>query len=296
MPKHQTISITGKITHVFCHRFVVETSQGSVLADLTPKGAEQHAVRVGEVVTLSGEMKPSELKVSRLAVGKTKIKIEHKKKPHEHHPHAEPNIAMKAARDAGFEPLSQPRRKPKHFEVLGRRNHELTELHVEVVLFYYTILHERFDPLKLAQKLIHEIAKIFFVLQKKHIIAGYLGFLLIVRHRTPLFGMYTNGEQKVLLVYINLPKSACFVAHRNVRRFPIEQFQDDLRSFACKQCVDFIGGSYRPCPVAVSNVLRQRRRRAEKRDGNTNPIGDCTIAHKNPSFNGWDSSPSKASA
>jgi hypothetical protein len=132
MPDHQTISITGKITHVFGHRFVVETSQGSVLADLTPKGAEQHAVRVGEVVTLSGEMKPSELKVSHLTAGKTTITIEHENKPHEDHSHAEPAIAMKAARDAGFEPLGQPRRKPKHFEVLSRRDRQLTELHVEL--------------------------------------------------------------------------------------------------------------------------------------------------------------------
>ena len=35
-------------------------------------------------------------------------------------------------RDAGFEPLGQPRRKPKHFEVLTRRNHRLTELHIEL--------------------------------------------------------------------------------------------------------------------------------------------------------------------
>ncbi len=132
MPDHHTISIAGKVTHVFGHRFVVETSQGAVLADLTPHGAEQHAMRVGEVVSLSGEMKPSELKVSRLIAGKTTITIEHKKKPHDHHPHAEPGDAMKAARDAGFEPLGQPRRKPKHFEVLGRRNHRLTELHVEL--------------------------------------------------------------------------------------------------------------------------------------------------------------------
>lgn len=131
MPDHQTISINGKITHVFGHRFVVETSQGAVLADLTPKGAEQHALRVGEVVGLSGEMKPSELKVSRFTAGNTTITIEHKK-PHDHHPHAEPGEAMKAARDAGFEPLGQPRRKPKHFEVLGRRGNRLIELHIEL--------------------------------------------------------------------------------------------------------------------------------------------------------------------
>src|ERR1700742_738666 len=132
MHDHHTISITGKITHVFGHRFVVETSQGAVLADLTPHGAEQYAVRVDEVVSLSGEMKPSELKVSRLTAGKITITIEPKKKPNDHHPHAEPGEAIKAARDAGFEPLGQPHRKPKHFEVLGRRDHRVTELHIEL--------------------------------------------------------------------------------------------------------------------------------------------------------------------
>jgi hypothetical protein len=131
MPGH-TIGLTGKITHVFGHRFVVETSQGAVLADITPKGVEKHTLRVGEDVSLWGEMKPSELKVSRLTAGKTTITIEHKKKPHDHHSHAESDDAIRAARDAGFEPLGQPRRKPKHFEVLARRNDRLTELHIEL--------------------------------------------------------------------------------------------------------------------------------------------------------------------
>jgi hypothetical protein len=127
----EVIAITGKVTHVFAHRFVVETGQGAVLADLTPKGVERHAVRIGEVVSLTGEMKTSELKVSQLSIGKKTIMIEHKK-PHNHHPHAAPGDAIKAARDAGFEPLGQPRRKPKHFEVLGRRDRQLTELHIEL--------------------------------------------------------------------------------------------------------------------------------------------------------------------
>jgi hypothetical protein len=132
MPDHHAIAVTGKITHVFGHRFVVETISGAVLADITPRGLEQHALRIGEDVSLWGEMKPSELKVSRLTAVKTTITIEHKGKPHHHHPHAEPGDAIKAARDAGFEPLGQPRRKPKHFEVLGRRNDRLTELHIEL--------------------------------------------------------------------------------------------------------------------------------------------------------------------
>lgn len=122
MPGHHSTAITGKVTHVFGHRFVVETDRGAVLADLTPKGAEQHSLRIGEVVKPQGEMKPSELKVSLLTAGKTTITIEHKKKPHDHHPHAEPDEALKAARAAGFEPLGEPLRKPKHFEVLGRRD------------------------------------------------------------------------------------------------------------------------------------------------------------------------------
>jgi hypothetical protein len=131
MPDHQTTVITGKVTHIFGHRFVVETDRGAVLADMTPKGTEQHSLRVGEVVKLQGEMKPSELKVSLFTVGKTTITIEHKKQ-NDHHPHAEPGDALKAARAAGFETVGKPRRKPKHFEVLGRRNDQLTELHIEL--------------------------------------------------------------------------------------------------------------------------------------------------------------------
>ncbi len=132
MPDHHTTSISGKITHVFGHRFVVETSNGAILADITPKGLDQYALRIGDPVDLSGEMKPSELKVSRLVSGKTVITIDHKKKPHEHHGPGEARDALKAARIAGFEPLGEPRRKPKHFEVLGRRNHQLIELHIEL--------------------------------------------------------------------------------------------------------------------------------------------------------------------
>jgi hypothetical protein len=131
MPDHHTVSITGRISHVFAHRFVVETDEGPVLADITPKGLEQHALRVGETVELTGEMKPSELKVSRLTTGKTIVVID-KKKPHHRDDHADPDDALKAAREAGFETLGEPRRKPKHFEVLGRRDQALMELHIEL--------------------------------------------------------------------------------------------------------------------------------------------------------------------
>jgi len=132
MPDHKITTVKGKITHVFAHRFVLDTKDGSILADITPKGLNQHALRVGESIELQGELKPSELKVTRFMVGNATITIDHKKPHDHHHIDATPDAALKSARAAGFEPIAEPRRKPKHFEVLGRRDNKLTELHIEL--------------------------------------------------------------------------------------------------------------------------------------------------------------------
>ena len=129
MPEHHRTAVAGKIVHVFAHRFVVETARGAILADLTPEGLARIAIRVGDDVVLEGDMMPCELKVTALCRNGQTIHIEHKKK---HHAPADPSLALDAARAAGFEILGEPRRKPKHFEVLGRRGGALTELHVEL--------------------------------------------------------------------------------------------------------------------------------------------------------------------
>lgn len=130
---HERSRLSGKITHVFAHRFVVQTPNGAVLADLTPHGLDLVDLRVGAVVALEGEMKPSELKVTRFACDGKSVTIEHKKKhDHDHHEPADPEVAMEAARAAGFEPTGTPRRKPKHFEVASRRNGQDYELHIEL--------------------------------------------------------------------------------------------------------------------------------------------------------------------
>jgi hypothetical protein len=136
----QKVSVSGKILHVFAHRFVVQTKSGALLADLTPKGLDRVALKVGDTVKLDGEMKPSELKVSRVVVDGRTVKIEHGKPHHHHddlhHEHhhgpADPEIVLRAAREAGYEPAAKPRRKPKHFEVLGKRNGRFSELHIEL--------------------------------------------------------------------------------------------------------------------------------------------------------------------
>jgi hypothetical protein len=130
---HERSRLSGKITHIFAHRFVVQTQRGAVLADVTPHGMDIVKLRIGADVELEGEMKPSELKVVRFTCDGASIEIEHKKKhDHDHHEAADPEVAVGAARAAGFEPTGAPRRKPKHFEIQGRRNGQDYELHVEL--------------------------------------------------------------------------------------------------------------------------------------------------------------------
>lgn len=138
MPEHHHASATGKILYVFGHRFVVQTKTGVILADVTPHGLDRVTLRVGDTVSIEGESKPTELKVSRFKLKGRTVKIEHKK-PHHHHDHhehhhepADPKVVLKAARAAGYEPAAEPRRKPKHFEVLGKRNGRYSELHIEL--------------------------------------------------------------------------------------------------------------------------------------------------------------------
>lgn len=140
MPHHPEVALSGEVTHVFAHRFVLETLDGPVLADLTPHGQERIALKVGDRVALRGERKPSEVKVAEITRDGEVVRVEHDKRyghgPGHHGPGhqapADPQIAFRAARGAGYEPVGEPRRKPKHFEVLGRRGGALAELHVEL--------------------------------------------------------------------------------------------------------------------------------------------------------------------
>ncbi len=133
----QTRSLFGEVTDIFTHRFVVKTENGKVLADLGPKGTEQVHLTMGDRVELFGEMKPSELKVHTIARnGECPVSIERPGKPHRP-PHetddADPQPALKTAEANGFSVLGKPRRKPKHFELLGRDPAgDLVELHIEL--------------------------------------------------------------------------------------------------------------------------------------------------------------------
>ena len=135
MSHDEWTTIIGEVTDIFAHRFVVKTATGTVLADLGAKGVDQVRVKKGERVELSGEMKPSELKVRSITIdGAHPVLVDHYKKPPLHeHDDADSKPALKTAEANGFKVLGQPRRKPKHFEILGRDSGgDLVELHVEL--------------------------------------------------------------------------------------------------------------------------------------------------------------------
>ncbi len=124
----------GQVTDVFAHRFVVRTATGKILADLGPKGAERIVLREGDQVDMSGDMKPSELKVHRIArAGEQPVTIEHNRPQTDEHAEADPAPALRTVETNGFTVLGVPRRKPKHFEILGRdKAGDLVEMHVEL--------------------------------------------------------------------------------------------------------------------------------------------------------------------
>jgi hypothetical protein len=126
-----TTMIAGRIGDIFAHRFVVKTDDGrTVLADLGPKGAMAFPLVAGAEIVATGETKPSELKIRTIALkGGMPLTIEHKPKHGDRDRQDDEAIAIVVR--AGFEPIGAPRRKPKHVEVLARKETALVECHVD---------------------------------------------------------------------------------------------------------------------------------------------------------------------
>ncbi len=147
MPHHETLALAGTIEHVFAHRFTVLSGTTVHLADLGPKGAQAFALEPGLAVRLEGEQRPSEIKVLRIARKGGRFVEVHHAKPHHAPKHAHPDLpadpqqALAAVNRADWKARGEPRRKPKHFEVLARqRGGGWTELHVD---FAGTIYKEK---------------------------------------------------------------------------------------------------------------------------------------------------------
>lgn len=135
LPHHPLIKIDGRLTDVFAHRFVLETSSGERrLADLGPKGLELAQLKLEDAISLEGEEHPSEIKVTKIARnGGEFIEIPRPTKPGHKLEGigADPVRAIEAVKAAGAAILGDAVRHPKHFEVLGQKATGYFEYHVE---------------------------------------------------------------------------------------------------------------------------------------------------------------------
>jgi hypothetical protein len=119
--KHPKVNAAGEIIHVFGHRFLLKTGSKSVLADLMPRGLQIAGLRIGDRVALESEQKPSEIKVSKLERNGETFAIDHGL----HGTREDEAAPIKTAEGAGFQVIGEPRREPKHFEVLGKKGRRI---------------------------------------------------------------------------------------------------------------------------------------------------------------------------
>lgn len=125
---------SGTIWAQFGHRLAIEGTDGRVLADLGPKGAEGLTLKPGDTVAVTGERKPSEIKVATLTLADGTVHtIDWPKKPDhaEGKAPADAAAAIAAVAAAGYAVDGAPVRKPRHFEIVGTRAGARDTLHVE---------------------------------------------------------------------------------------------------------------------------------------------------------------------
>lgn len=129
-------TITGTVWAVFGHRFAIDGKEGRILADLGPKGAEVIAIAHGDTVTITGEPKSSEIKVTLITLKDgTVCEIAWPRKLHTEKANqtpADPAAVLAAVKAEGYAVEGEPQRKPKHFEIVGAKDGIRHEIHVEL--------------------------------------------------------------------------------------------------------------------------------------------------------------------
>jgi len=133
---NDTQKASGTVWAVFGHRFAIDGKDGRFLADLGPKGSEGIEIAVGDAVSVEGESKPSEIKVTSITLkGGVVHEVTWPKKPHDDKAEqgpADPAVALSAVKAQGYVVEGEPKRKPKHFEIVGSKDGIRHELHVEL--------------------------------------------------------------------------------------------------------------------------------------------------------------------
>jgi hypothetical protein len=142
----EKITVSGRVEHVFAHRFTVETSNAVILADLTPHGARHVPLKSGDEVVIVGEQKPSEIRVETIAIGQHTYvmppEVEHMRHgpPHHRGPPRQRRLhedmintsAMKKLlEDEGYFIVGEARLRHRHAEWLVRKDGRMFEAHID---------------------------------------------------------------------------------------------------------------------------------------------------------------------
>ena len=155
-PIEKTVA-AGVVEYVFDHRFVVKTADKRILADLTPHGAKHVPINCGDEVVITGEQKPSEIRVETIAIGPRTYVLppqpeqmrgfgrhfagpEHHRGPHHHGPgpHRRPHdnvintsAIKKTLEDEGYFIVGDVRLRHRHAEWLVRKDGQMFEIHTD---------------------------------------------------------------------------------------------------------------------------------------------------------------------
>ncbi|MCJ2036047.1 hypothetical protein [Methylobacterium sp. J-068] len=124
----------GTIWAVFGHRLAIEGPDGRILVDLGPEGAKGLALKPGDTIAVTGERRPSEIKVASLTLPDGTQHAIPWKAPHHpgkpDHAPADPAIAVAALERAGYRLEGEVKRKPKHFELRAVKDGTAFAMHV----------------------------------------------------------------------------------------------------------------------------------------------------------------------
>jgi hypothetical protein len=140
MHASEKITVSGRVEHVFVHRFTVQTSTNVILADLTPHGARHVPLKGGDDVVIEGEQKLSEVRVETITIGSRTYVLPPGLEHHRHGPshHRRPHddvintSAMKQTLEAeGYFIVGEARLRHRHAEWLARKDGQMFEIHMD---------------------------------------------------------------------------------------------------------------------------------------------------------------------
>ena len=118
---------SGTVVDVFVHRFTLDTGDGKILADLGPRASDAMTLRPGSKVIIEGDRKPSEVKVTRIAIdGAEPIDV----------PGMDSDVewnserAKAIAQAEGYAIIGGLSAKKKHFEAKAKKGPKTVDIHI----------------------------------------------------------------------------------------------------------------------------------------------------------------------